>query len=300
MTTTGLGALLGLAFALGIVLVVSRTLALRGPSLLERISPYIPMSRESLARTRVEPGPIQVFVALLQPLVRDRTLSNPIEVRLANAGRYSVDQFRLEQAISTGVGAGVGLIAGAWAFASGTSPISIVLFTILGACFGALFWDRHLTRLVTNRKKRISQQLPAVAELLAFAVAAGESPVAAIERVSDSMGGELAQEFQSALAEIRAGASVERSLRDLMQRTASPDIERFVDGILLALERGSPLADVLRAQAADARATDRRSLLESAGRKDVAMLIPVVFFILPTVVLIAIFPGIQGLQLIVS
>jgi tight adherence protein C len=93
---------------------------------------------------------------------------------------------------------------------------------------------------------------------------------------------------------------VEHSLRGVAQRTGSPDIERFVDGILLALERGSPLAEVLRAQAADARAADRRSLLESAGRKDVAMLIPVVFFILPTVVLIAIFPGIQGLKLIVS
>jgi tight adherence protein C len=59
------------------------------------------------------------------------------------------------------------------------------------------------------------------------------------------------------------------------------------------------MAEVLRAQAADARAAGRRSLMEAAGRKDVAMLIPVVFLILPTVVLIALFPGFQSLQLIV-
>ncbi len=300
MTPTGIGALLGLAFALGISLIISRTMALRGPSLMERISPYVPVTRESLARTRNEPGLVQVFVALLEPLLRDRKLHNPIEVRLANAGRQGTDQFRLEQAISAGIGATLGLLAGVWAIASGTSPVAIVLFTVLGGCFGAVFWDKQLTRLAKNRKKRIGQQLPAVAELLAFAVAAGESPVAAIQRVSSSMAGELAKEFQIAFAEIRTGALVEHALHGVSQRTGSPDIERFVDGILLALERGSPLAQVLRAQAADARAADRRALLESAGRKDVAMLIPVVFFILPTVVLIAIFPGIQGLKLIVS
>jgi len=300
MTATGIGALLGLSFALGLVLIVSRLRALRGPSLFEQIAPYVPVTRESLASTSSDPGPVQVLLALLQPLIRDRTLINPIEDRLANAGRGGVDQFRLEQAVSTGVGASLGLVAGVWAVAAGTTPISIVLFMVLGAGFGAVFWDRHLTHLAKLRKQRIGQQLPAVAELLAFAVAAGESPVAAIERVSVSMAGELPDEFHRALSEIRAGTSVEQSLREVAQRTGSADIERFIDGILLAIERGSPLAEVLRAQAADARAADRRALLESAGRKDVAMLIPVVFFILPTVVLIAIFPGIQGLKLIVS
>lgn len=85
----------------------------------------------------------------------------------------------------------------------------------------------------------------------------------------------------------------------MADRTGSPDVERFVDGLIVSLERGTPLAEVLRAQAADARAADRRTLMEIAGRKDVAMLIPVVFFILPTVVLIALFPGIRSLQLVV-
>ena len=68
---------------------------------------------------------------------------------------------------------------------------------------------------------------------------------------------------------------------------------------MIAIDRGSPLAEVLRAQASDVRADARRSLLEKAGRREVAMLIPVVFLILPTVVLIAVYPGIQGLQLTV-
>ena len=83
---------------------------------------------------------------------------------------------------------------------------------------------------------------------------------------------------------------------------AVPSLEasRFPDGIAVATERGTPMADVLRAQAADARASGRRRLLEKAGKKEVLMLVPVVFFILPIVVIIALYPGIHGLQLTVS
>ena len=48
----------------------------------------------------------------------------------------------------------------------------------------------------------------------------------------------------------------------------------------VAIERGTPLADVLRAQAADVRALGKRQLLESGGRKEIAMMVPVVFIVL--------------------
>jgi len=135
--------------------------------------------------------------------------------------------------------------------------------------------------------------------LLAFAVAAGESPVVALERVANTVHGDLADEIRGAIADLRGGLTLDEALKGVSDRTGSVDVERFVDGIIISLERGTPLAEVLRAQAADARAAERRKLMELAGRKDVAMLIPVVFFILPTVVLIALFPGIRSLELVV-
>ena len=63
-----------------------------------------------------------------------------------------------------------------------------------------------------------------------------------------------------------------------------------------ALERGSPLAEVLRAQAQDARDEAKRTLLEIAGKKEVAMLVPLVFLILPLSILFAIYPGVFVLQ----
>jgi tight adherence protein C len=67
----------------------------------------------------------------------------------------------------------------------------------------------------------------------------------------------------------------------------------------IAVERGTPLAEVLRSQAADVRESTRRALLEAGGRKEIAMLVPVVFFVLPVTVIFALFPGFYSLRLAV-
>lgn len=60
---------------------------------------------------------------------------------------------------------------------------------------------------------------------------------------------------------------------------------------------GTPLADVLRAQAQDVRESGRRALMEAGGKKEVAMLVPVVFLILPITVVFAVFPSLATLQI---
>jgi len=55
----------------------------------------------------------------------------------------------------------------------------------------------------------------------------------------------------------------------------------------------------LRAQADDGREARRRLLLEMGGRREVLMLVPVVFLIMPVVVLFALLPGLVSLELLV-
>ena len=69
-----------------------------------------------------------------------------------------------------------------------------------------------------------------------------------------------------------------------------------LEQIVGALERGTPLVEVLRAQAQDSRDVAKRDLLETAGKKEVAMMIPLVFLILPMTIVFAIWPGIFVLQ----
>ena len=57
------------------------------------------------------------------------------------------------------------------------------------------------------------------------------------------------------------------------------------------------VVEVLRAQTQDAREESKRGLIESAGRKEVAMLVPLVFLILPVTIAFAVFPATLVLDL---
>lgn len=53
---------------------------------------------------------------------------------------------------------------------------------------------------------------------------------------------------------------------------------------------------MLRAQAQDVREESRRLLMEQGGKKEIVMMLPVVFLILPVTVLFAIYPGVSFLN----
>ncbi|MDR2254617.1 MAG: type II secretion system F family protein [Arthrobacter sp.] len=170
---------------------------------------------------------------------------------------------------------------------------------LMSAAVACTLWARRewLRRAGAARKARMEEQFPALAELLALAVAAGDSIGPALGRCSTALRGELADEVRRAVAEVKRGSVLPTVLRDLAARLKLDALTRCVDAIAVASERGTPLAAVLRDQAADAREAGRRALIESAGRKEVAMLVPVVFGVLPLSVLFAVYPGLELLTL---
>jgi tight adherence protein C len=136
-----------------------------------------------------------------------------------------------------------------------------------------------------------------VAELLALAVAAGEGPVAALDRVVRRSAGDLSADLGRVLADIRTGEPVAAAFDRMAATSGLPLVARFAQGVAVAVERGTPLADVLHAQAADVREAGRRELIETAARKEVLMMVPVVFLVMPVTVLFAFWPGVIGLSL---
>jgi tight adherence protein C len=305
----GAGALVGLVGGAGIVMAVAAAPPLRRRRVLDaRLAPYL---RDTPRPSRLlfdEPTltPFPTAERILRPVLSDavrwldRLLggSGAVRRRLEQAGGgLTLDEFRGEQvvwgAVGGAIGLALGLLIGVRHGTAGAVPVLAV--TIAGVLGGVLGRDRWLTREVREREARILAELPTVAELLALAVTAGEGPAGALDRVSQLSGGELAAELRRALAEARAGMPLTAALDSIAQRTSIPALARFVDGMVIAIERGTPLADVLRAQAVDVREAGKRALLESGGRKEIAMMIPVVFLILPVTVLFALFPGYYGL-----
>lgn len=99
------------------------------------------------------------------------------------------------------------------------------------------------------------------------------------------------------LAQTRTGMPLVEALNQFSDRVNVPALARFVDGIGVAVNRGTPLAEVLRAQAQDVRDVAKRELMESAGRKEIAMMVPLIFGVLQLTVVFAVFPGLALLQL---
>ena len=128
-------------------------------------------------------------------------------------------------------------------------------------------------------------------------MSAGEGAIGALERVARTTSGELSMELRRTLADARAGASLVEALEGMAARTSLPILARFVDGVAVALERGTPLAEVLRAQAQDVREAGRRQLMETGGKKEIGMMVPVVFLVLPVTVIFAVYPGFAVLSL---
>lgn len=294
---SAVGALIGLAFGAAVALIAAAVLAHRPLRLADRLrAPRVPAS---------DRGPLDALRQILAlPLFRLVSRDGAdLATRLRRAGRDGdADAYRLERLVWCVGGAGVGALAGILlGLRNGSvSGGAVTALLVVGAVAGWLAHDRALVKATKARATRMSEQLPTVAELVAFAVAAGEGPLAALDRVAATVRGELAAEFGVVVRRVRGGAPFPSALRDMSDTVPSLEASRFADGIAVATERGTPMAEVLRAQAADARAGGRRRLLEQAGRKEVLMLVPVVFFILPIVVVIALFPGIHGLQLTVS
>jgi len=304
-----LGALIGLAAAAGAVLAVRAAPPMRSVRLVDRIAPYLgdaaPSSR-LLDRPSAGSAPFVVARRLFGPILGeavsllDRVVggTGSVRRRLTGLGQETtVEEFRIEQ-ILCGV---AGLLAGAMlgllgdVVRGGANPLLPVLVGLGGLVAGVLGRDWWLTHELTRREDAMQAEFPVVADLLALSVVAGEAPVAALERVCRLTGGELARELDRALGRARAGTPIPIALTELAEHTTVDSFARFLQGVAVAIERGTPLADVLRAQAVDVREAGKRALLEAGGRKEISMMMPVVFLILPVTVLFALFPGLLTL-----
>ncbi|WP_145009459.1 type II secretion system F family protein [Kocuria salsicia] len=312
MNATVVSALLGAILALGLWLVLVATRAVGVPGFAERIAPQLRAAELanglsdpawSSRQTRGTALAGAVGGAAMEWLLRRAAplFSNAdvLTRRLVRGGcRKDVMDYRAEQVLCAVAGAVAGCALGvALVLREDVNVAILAVGAVLGAGVGVWLRSDLLTRSIRGREKRMLAEFPAVAELMALAVGAGESTVGALERVCRVAEGELAGEFRAVLAQTRAGAGLTTALQDFSARTDVVALGRFVDGIVVAIERGTPLADVLRAQAQDVRDHDKRVLMEIAGKKEIAMLVPVVFFILPLSVAFAVFPGLAVLNL---
>ena len=205
--------------------------------------------------------------------------------------------FRATQ-LARGVGglAAGGVLAVAFTLAGRGGPVLALLPPLL-AVAGLVGWDHRLSRAARRRTARVEEELPTVLEFLSLCLAAGEGLRDALRRVGDVGSGELTAELRGAVLASGTGSSLPDALLAVAKALDVPALSRAIEHLVAAMDRGAPLAHVLQDQAVDAREDAKRALIEAAGRKEILMLLPLVFLILPLSVLFAVFPGIVMLRL---
>lgn len=146
----------------------------------------------------------------------------------------------------------------------------------------------------TNRQKRylaVVLDLPFFIDLMALSTEAGLDFMGALQRIVDKAENSvLAEEFRLVLKDIKLGSSRREALTRLADRLDMPEITSFVAVVRDAEETGASVAQVLKDQSVQMR-LERFVRAEKAGaRASQAMLIPLMFLILPAVFMMVFSP----------
>lgn len=173
----------------------------------------------------------------------------------------------------------------------GGASFTTLLFLVFALSI-YLYWEKGgESRLRKKELREAEEEFPSIIELFAVLVSAGESPTIAMQRVTKKATGQMAMKFSGALNELQSGLNLTQALEILGSQVDSATVRRFCDTLILAMERGTSLSEVLTRQVEEVRATHHASLLTAAGKAEIALMIPVIFLILPISVLFALWPS---------
>ena len=272
-------------------------LAITVPLLLSTCSAYFLLLDEDITTSTRFLSKRKEKVTLLFPKIRDH---DSVQLRLLELGKLSgedLNQFRFTQI----------------AFVMGSSFAAYVLLSLTGKSLflsllisffvgisGYVFSDRALTKRIAKNRTLLESEFPAIVEMLTLCMAAGETPLGAMSRVSQRSSGLLSDEFSLVIQSVTSGTPFQFALDEMGRRVKSTHIRRFVDALITAMLRGAPLVDVLQSHARNAREAERNRVLSAAGKSEVSMMIPVVFLILPISILFALWPSLSNLNLFLA
>lgn len=161
-----------------------------------------------------------------------------------------------------------------------------------GVLFGRILLDMVLKIKMKNRHISIGKELPDILDLLTVSVEAGLGFDAAIKKVVEKTKGTMSIEFNKTLQEMKMGKSRRDALKDLINRTEEEDLSSFITAMIQADQMGISIANVLRVQSKQMRVCRKQKIEEKAMKAPIKMLLPMVFFIFPTIFIVLLGPAV--------
>ncbi len=181
--------------------------------------------------------------------------------------------------------------------------LSVFLFTgfnspvlLLGVTAFGFFLPRFLLKKkLQERQRRIRLGLPDGLDLTVICVEAGLSLDQAMMRVGQDLSTahpELSAEFHLFDLETRAGKPRIEALRNLAERTGVDDIRALVATLIQTDRFGTSVAQALRVHSDSLRTERRQRAEEQAAKTTVKMIIPLVLFVMPSLIFVTVGPAV--------
>ena len=162
---------------------------------------------------------------------------------------------------------------------------------------GFIMPEVYLKNITSRRREVLNYVLPEGLDLLTICVEAGLSIDAAFRRVAREMQHsmpELAAEFELTAIELTYLPDRQQALENLAERSDSPAIAALVNALRQTEKYGTPLANSLRILSQDFRQSRASKAEEKGARMPALMTVPLMVFILPTLITVLIAPAIMS------
>lgn len=182
------------------------------------------------------------------------------------------------------VAAFLGVILGSALMLAGFPSI----FVIAVAMVAYFIPDYFLRAAIEQRQKSIRKELPMMLDFLSTSLRAGVELVPALNTVGNQLSGALGEELRKASREIATGKPRAQALKDMAKRTGVDEVDRFVQTLVVAEERGvENFAVIVDELAKDIRTSRLRKAEEEARKLSTKIVAPLILCIfLPMIILI--------------
>ena len=117
-----------------------------------------------------------------------------------------------------------------------------------------------------------------------------------MQKITESMDGELVDEFRRMQRDVRMGMTRHRAMRLMAERCDVQDLNLFVTSVIQSERLGASMGDTLRIQADNMRDLRRQRARRKAMQAPVKMVFPLGFFIFPVMFVIVLLPSILSLM----
>jgi tight adherence protein C len=162
-----------------------------------------------------------------------------------------------------------------------------------------LSWLKQLIRKITGsyvKESEMNEELVNILQMLSIMISAGESPMMALRYISQRSVGYIPNLIKQSFSKYESGNNLTQTLEYIAVATGSSSVRRLTNSIQIAIQRGTPILDVLNNQVQSLNKQINLALLKKSGKSEITLLIPVVFLILPVSISFAIWPSIYGLN----